>query len=207
VLRALLGHRDVDASLLPDGSGRTACFKFGVPRPVPVYIGAMARDARDGGPARGRCAAAALPARTLRHGAAAGLRVRRLGPAGRGRPAGLLWVSLSGDPAAARAALAEKLAYYGPRSRPRCSAPAGLRPQDFGPAAALAHAGRRRPGSSTTACWPWAWPGRGRRAGPLPRAATAGREHLSFGPPLGPDPVAASACWRGGTARPELRGA
>src|SRR2546423_7701464 len=52
------------------------------------------------------------------------------------------WVSLSGDPAAARAALAEKLAYYGPSIPAGGPAPARLRPQDFGPAAALAHGGQ-----------------------------------------------------------------
>src|SRR5258708_2009725 len=41
VLRALLGHRDVDASLLPGWFGPDSVLKFGVPRPVPVYIGAM----------------------------------------------------------------------------------------------------------------------------------------------------------------------
>src|SRR5439155_98181 len=52
------------------------------------------------------------------------------------------WVSLSGDPAAARAALAEKLAYYGPSIPAEVLAPAGLRPQDFGPAAPPAHGGQ-----------------------------------------------------------------
>ena len=41
VLRTLLGHRDVDASLLPGWFGPDSVLKFGVPRPVPVYIGAM----------------------------------------------------------------------------------------------------------------------------------------------------------------------
>ncbi|MGH3163940.1 MAG: LLM class flavin-dependent oxidoreductase, partial [Streptosporangiaceae bacterium] len=41
VLRTLLGHRDVDASLLPEWFGPDSVLRFPVTRPVPVYIGAM----------------------------------------------------------------------------------------------------------------------------------------------------------------------
>src|SRR5439155_11826448 len=41
VLRALLGHRDVDASLLPGWFGPDSVLKFPLARAVPVYVGAM----------------------------------------------------------------------------------------------------------------------------------------------------------------------
>src|SRR4029077_6835291 len=52
------------------------------------------------------------------------------------------WCSSPGRRAGPRAALAEKLAYYGPSIPAEVLAPAGLRPQDFGPAAAPAHGGQ-----------------------------------------------------------------
>ena len=41
VLRALLGHEDVDRTLLPGWFGAQSVLRFPVARPVPVYIGAM----------------------------------------------------------------------------------------------------------------------------------------------------------------------
>ena len=114
VLRALLGHRDVDASLLPGWFGPDSVLKFGVPRPVPVYIGAMGPKMLE---MAGRHADGVLPLLYPPERYAA-VRQQVLAGAAPGRrevdlPA-CFWVSLSGDPAAARAALAEKLAYYGP---------------------------------------------------------------------------------------------
>src|SRR5256884_198345 len=102
------------------------------------------------------------------------------------------WVSLSGDPAAARAALAEKLAYYGPSIPAEVLAPAGLRPQDFGPAAALAHGGQAAAGFIDDRML--ALGVAGDAADVLARCRALrrlGARHLSFGPPLGPDPAAA----------------
>jgi len=55
VLRALLGHEDVDRTLLPEWFGPDSGLKFRLERPVPVYVGAMgpkmlemARDRSDG---------------------------------------------------------------------------------------------------------------------------------------------------------------
>ena len=107
------------------------------------------------------------------------------------------WVSLSGDPAAARAALAEKLAYYGPSipgggARPGRAAAAG-----FGPAAALAHGGQVAAGLIDDRML--ALGVAGDAADVLARCRALrrlGAKHLSFGPPLGPDPVPRpSACW------------
>ena len=102
------------------------------------------------------------------------------------------WVSLSDDPVQARTALAEKLAYYGPSISAPVLAAAGLRPQDFAAAARLAHDGHGaaqliddRMLSLGVA---------GDVADVLARCRVLrqlGAHHLSFGPPLGPDPVAA----------------
>jgi len=160
VLRTLLGHRDVDASLLPEWFGPDSVLRFPLGRPVPVYIGAMGPKMLE---MAGRHADGVLPLLYPPERYAA-VRQQVLAGAAPGRrevdlPA-CFWVSLSGDPAAARAALAEKLAYYGPSIPAEVLAPAGLQPQDFGPAAALAHGGQvGGRGSSTTACWPSAWPG------------------------------------------------
>ena len=48
---------------------------------------------------------------------------------------------VSDDPVAARTALAEKLAYYGPSISAPMLASVGLQPQDFAEAAGLAHTG------------------------------------------------------------------
>jgi len=191
-LRALLGHRDVDASLLPGWFGPDSVLKFGVPRPVPVYVGAMGPKMLE---MAGRHADGVLPLlypperyavvrQQVLAGAAPGRREVDL-------PA-CFWVSLSGDPAAARAALAEKLAYYGPSIPADVLAPAGLRPQDFGPAAALAHGGQAAAGLIDDRML--ALGVAGDAADVLARCRALrrlGAKHLSFGPPLGPDPVAA----------------
>ncbi|MGH3174930.1 MAG: LLM class flavin-dependent oxidoreductase, partial [Streptosporangiaceae bacterium] len=192
VLRTLLGHRDVDASLLPEWFGPDSVLRFPVARPVPVYIGAMGPKMLE---MAGRHADGVLPLlypperytavrQQVLAGAAPGRREIDL-------PA-CFWVSLSGDPAAARAALAEKLAYYGPSIPAEVLAPAGLRPQDFGPAAALAHGGQVAAGLIDDRML--ALGVAGDAADVLARCHALrrlGAKHLSFGPPLGPDPVAA----------------
>jgi len=194
VLRALLGHRDVDASLLPGWFGPDSVLKFGVPRPVPVYVGAMGPKMLE---MAGRHADGVLPLLYPPERYAA---VRQQVLAGAAAVPGrrevdlpaCFWVSLSGDPAAARAALAEKLAYYGPSIPAEVLAAAGLRPQDFGPAAALAHGGQAAAGLIDDRML--ALGVAGDAADVLARCRMLrrlGAKHLSFGPPLGPDPVAA----------------
>ena len=192
VLRTLLGHRDVDASLLPEWFGPDSVLRFGVPRPVPVYIGAMGPKMLE---MAGRHADGVLPLLYPPERYAA-VRQQVLAGAAQSRRAvdlpACFWVSLSGDPATARAALAEKLAYYGPSIPPEVLAPAGLRPQDFGPAAALAHGGQAAAGLIDDRML--ALGVAGDAAGVLARCRALrrlGASHLSFGPPLGPDPIAA----------------
>lgn len=191
-LRALLGHQDVDRTLLPEWFGAQSMLKFPLARPVPVYIGAMGPKMLE---MAGRHADGVLPL-LYPPERYAGVRAQVLaGAAHRQRDVDLpacFWVSLSDDPAAAKAALAEKLAYYGPSISAPVLAAAGLRPQDFAPAARLAHDGHQaaqliddRMLSLGVA---------GDVADVVARCrmlVRMGARHLSFGPPLGPDPVAA----------------
>jgi len=221
-LRHLLGHPDVDPGLLPGWAGNTqgspgnsqGMLQVPVEVPVPVYVGAM-------GPKMlamaGRCADGALPLLyppehypTARDQVLAGL----IGPAGSAdadsgagskRHEGLgraerfdlpacFWVSVGPDRAAGRAALAQKLAYYGPSISPALLSRVGLTPGDFAPAAALAQQGL--PAWSLVDDRMLALGISGSAADVVERCrglTALGAEHLSFGPPLGPDPLAAVA--------------
>ena len=189
-LRALLGHEDVDRTLLPEWFGAQSVLRFPLVRPVPVYVGAMGPKMLE---MAGRYADGVLPL-LYPPERYASVRVQVLAGAGQ-RDVDLpacFWVSLSDDPVTARTALAEKLAYYGPSIPPGVLAAAGLRPQDFAAAARLAHDGHGaarliddRMLSLGVA---------GDAAEVVARCRVLGRlgaRHLSFGPPLGPDPVAA----------------
>ncbi|GGM13950.1 LLM class flavin-dependent oxidoreductase [Nakamurella endophytica] len=199
-LRALLGHRDVDAGDLPDWYKSQSRLRWDVDRPVPVYVGAM-------GPRMlrmaGEVADGALPLlypperfRTAVDAVQAG-RTAATHAGGTARPFDLpacFWVSVSGDGTAGRDALAEKLAYYGPSISPVLLADAGLTPEDFLPAAALAQSGR--PAARLVDDRMLALGIAGDPAAVVARCRALqerGATHLSFGPPLGPDPVAALA--------------
>ncbi len=191
-LRALLGHEDVDRSLLPEWFGVQSVLRFPLTRPVPVYIGAMGPKMLE---MAGRHADGVLPLLyPPEYYARARLQVLA-GAAHSHRDLDLpacFWVSLSDDPAKARTALAEKLAYYGPSISAPMLAMAGLRPADFGPAARLAHDGL---GAAQLIDDRMLSLGIAGDAGDvLARCRELyrlGARHLSFGPPLGPDPVAA----------------
>jgi len=209
VLRALLGHRDVDPVDLPDYYEQHRGLQIPLEVPVPVYVGAM-------GPAMlamaGACADGALPLPyPPEHFAAARNQIEAgREAAGRAdRPFDLpacFWVSIADDRVAGRAALAEKLAYYGPSISPVLLAQAGLTPTDFEPAAALARAGR-----PAAALIDERMLALGIAGGPVDVVARCqalqalGADHLSFGPPLGPDPVAAVRLL-GDQVLPELTG-
>lgn len=91
--------------------------------------------------------------------------------------AACIWCSISSDAARGRRALAEKLAYYGPSFSPDLLARVGLRPIDFEGfhvperGLALGVAG----GAEDV-------------AGACLQLIADGARHISFGPPLGPDP-------------------
>jgi 5,10-methylenetetrahydromethanopterin reductase len=180
----------VDQALLPEWFGPDSVLRFPVEQPVPVYVGAM-------GPKMlamaGRHADGVLPLLYPPERYATVRPQVLLGAQGRDvdLPA-CFWVSVSDDGAAARAALAEKLAYYGPSIPAAVLAETGLRPQDFGPAAELAQRGRAAAALIDDRMLSLGVAGDVADVLARCRALTRlGASHLSFGPPLGPDPVAA----------------
>jgi 5,10-methylenetetrahydromethanopterin reductase len=167
--------------------------------PVPIYLGAMSPRMLA---LAGELADGALPLLfPPEHFPTAAAQVAA-GAAGAGRRLGLLdvpacvWVSVDEDAEAARGALADKLAFYGPAFAPYLLQRAGLTQDDFRPAAdalaagdvaavrALVSAAMLRLGIAGTPEDVVA-----RCRGLLEAGAT----HLSFGPPLGPDPRRAVA--------------
>ena len=188
--RAVAGRfvRDVDAAYL----------RFGPSRATPIYLGAM-------GPAMlrlaGELADGTLPLLfppehyfTVRALIDEGRR-RRAPALGELDLAACVWVSLGDDAQAARGALAEKVAYYGHALSPLILERLGLTREDFAPleravmierdlgrACAMVDERMLRIGVAGA---PEALVARLR---PL---VDAGVRHLSFGPPLGPDPLRA----------------
>ncbi|WP_088315623.1 LLM class flavin-dependent oxidoreductase [Kineosporia sp. R_H_3] len=194
-LRQLLGHEDVDPAGLPGWAATKRPLGMAVGRPVPVYVGAM-------GPRMlhmaGECADGALPLLyPPEHFAAARRQVEDgIAAAGRSRAAfdlpACFWVSVAQDAAAGRAALANKLAYYGPSISPTLLAAAGLAPGDFLPAARLAQRGEDAAALVDDRMLSLGIAGAAQDVVDRCRGLVAlGADHLSFGPPLGPDPVAA----------------
>ena len=193
-VRALLGHHDVDRGLLPPWAREhaDAALKFPLEAPVPVYVGAMGPRmlAMAGAHADGALPLLYPPERfaVARASVLAGA-----APAGRevDLPA-CFWVSLSADPDRARDALAEKLAYYGPSFSAPMLAEVGLQPADFDQAARLAHTGQRAAALIDDRMLSLGIAGDATEVIARCRGLHAiGARHLSFGPPLGPDPVAA----------------
>ena len=152
-------------------------------KPVPIYVGAM-------GPRMlrlaGRVADGALPllfppghyrvaATQIAEGAAAAGR-----DPGAIDVAACIWCSIAADPEPARAALADKIAYYGPSFSRDLLSRAGLNASDFDGGVItprmlkLGIAGG--PQEIIEAC---------------AALLADGARHISFGPPLGPDPEAA----------------
>jgi 5,10-methylenetetrahydromethanopterin reductase len=196
-IRALLGGgRPSEVTGSGDGWLSDGWLRSG-PAPAPIYLGAM-------GPRMlrlaGEVADGALPllfppehfpvaAGLVREGAESAGR----DPAELDLPA-CVWCSVDPDPERARLALAAKLAYYGHGISPFLLARAGLEPGDFEPVAA----GLRRDGidAASRLVTP-AMLDLGIAGGPEEVLARChwlqrhGATHLSFGPPLGPDPVAA----------------
>jgi 5,10-methylenetetrahydromethanopterin reductase len=173
-----------------------AHLRFGGP-PVPIYLGAMGPRmlALGGEVADGVLGLSFPPERA----AGSALAVRAAAAAAGRDPDAVdipacFWVSIDEDPDRAAAPLAEKLAYYGPSISATQLADAGLTPADFRPAAAALERG------DTAAACRLITPQMlrlgivGDAAAVIARCralAAAGATHLSFGPPLGPDPVAA----------------
>ncbi|MCB8963401.1 MAG: LLM class flavin-dependent oxidoreductase, partial [Ardenticatenales bacterium] len=177
-----------------------AYLRFPAPRVTPIYVGAM-------GPAMlrltGELADGALPLlfppehyETVRPLIAAG-EAKRPAELGELDLAACIWVSLAADHAAAREVLAEKIAYYGPSLSPLILERLGLTQVDFGPIEqAMQQDGNTNRALTLVTDQMLQIGVVGDPAALLPRLqglAAAGAKHLSFGPPLGPDPVAAIA--------------
>lgn len=194
-LRTLLGHGDVDPAHLPDWARPARPLGIAVEVPVPVYVGAM-------GPRMlrmtGGCADGALPLLyPPEHFPLARAQVLEgLDAAGRDRTAfdlpACFWVSVGSDREAARSALGNKLAYYGPSISAPLLAESGLTPGDFEAAAERAQQGLDAMDLLDERMLRLGVAGDTEdvidRCRGLQRM---GAEHVSFGPPLGPDPVAA----------------
>ncbi len=191
-LRALLGHDDVDTAALPSWFGAQAVLRFPVSRPVPVYVGAMGPKMLE---MAGRHADGALPLLYPPERYASARAHVLAGTAHASRDFDLpacFWVSVSDEPVAARTALAEKLAYYGPSISAPMLASVGLQPHDFAAAARLAHDGRAAAQLIDDRMLSLGVAGdAGDVIARCRELQRLGAQHLSFGPPLGPDPVAA----------------
>jgi 5,10-methylenetetrahydromethanopterin reductase len=177
---------------------RDAYLRFPAPRSTPIYLGAM-------GPEMlrlcGELADGALPLLfppehyfTVRPLLEEGLarRGRDLGPLDL---AACIWVSLADDAAAARRALAEKVAYYGHALHPLILSRLGVERAELAAVERAVTADR----DLVTACrlLPEAmlrigvWGQPETLVARLEPLVAAGVRHLSFGPPLGPDPLEA----------------
>ena len=196
VRRAVTQIRRVLAGEPVPGWDAAACLRFPA-RPVPIYLGGF-------GPRMlqlaGELADGALPlllpperyadvAATVAEGAArAGRSLDDLDLAA------CVWCSVAEDRKAAEAALREKFAYYGPAFDAATLARVGLTPEDLLPAQHALVAGDRERALRLvpSAVLDLALVGRPPELIPrLEQLVALGARHLSFGPPLGPDPVAA----------------
>jgi 5,10-methylenetetrahydromethanopterin reductase len=108
--------------------------------------------------------------------------------------AACIWCSVSSDYAAAEHALREKIAYYGHALSPLILSRLGLVRSDFDVIQRLMHAGDKRSAveAVTPAMLRIGVVGTARELVPrLEHLIALGARHLSFGPPLGPDPLEA----------------
>lgn len=207
----LAGGRPVDVGGTGAGWTGEAHLRIApLPDPPPLYLGVM-------GPRMLRLAAAegdgALPLllppehwATVRREVAAGLAAAGRAPEGLDLAA-CVWVAVDDDADRARRLLAGKLAYYGPSLAPSSLALVGVVPEDFRPAAAALAAGDPEAAVALVTDDMLRVGIAGGTADVAARAGAlidAGARHVSFGPPLGPDPVAAVTLL-GRRVLPELR--
>jgi 5,10-methylenetetrahydromethanopterin reductase len=178
--------------------------------PVPIYLGVMGprMTALAGEIADGVLALSYPPERATRSAAV----VREAAEASGRDPESLdvpacFWVSIDDDLDRARAELAVKLAYYGPSISAPLLAEAGLRPADFLPAARALEEDGAAAAAALITDEMLALGIAGDADAVTARCrglVAAGARHLSFGPPIGPDPLAAVALL-GDAVLPRLR--
>jgi len=189
-LRALLAG-DVPGGWQEEGRLRTG------PAPVPIYIGAMGPRMLELG---GELADGALPllfppehypnaAAQIAAGA------RRVGrDPGSIDVAACIWCSIDADPEKARRALAEKIAYYGPSFAPYLLDRASITLEDFKPIQeelARGEAGRAAELVTPQMLSLGIAGGTDEVIERCRGLIAMGARHISFGPPLGPDPIQA----------------
>jgi 5,10-methylenetetrahydromethanopterin reductase len=178
--------------------GADAYLRFRPPRTTPIYVGAMGpRLLALGGELADGVLPLLLPPEhyfTVRPLVEAGL-ARRATARGPLDLAACVWVSVAEDGAAARRALAEKVAYYGQAFGDLIHERLGVTREAFTPITRRATTERDLSGAATMVTDAMLQVG---VAGPpeavverLRTLVDAGVRHLSFGPPLGPDPVRA----------------
>jgi len=196
IRRLLAGEAGVKASTLP--WTKDAYLRFRAPRVTPIYIGAMGpKMLRLSGEIGDGALPLLLPPEhyfTVRPIVEEGMKDRApaLGPFDF---ACCIWVSLSSDARAARRVLAEKIAYYGSALSPLILERLSLTRQDF----AIIERAVTEERDMDKACS--LVDERMLRIGVVGGAkeviqrleplVSAGARHLSFGPPLGPDPLEA----------------
>lgn len=196
--RALVELRTLLSGLTPDGWRSEAWLRTG-PSRIPIYVGAM-------GPRMlglaGELADGVLPLLfPPEHYPTAALQIED-GARSVGRDPGSLdiaacvWCSLDTDGARARRALAEKIAYYGASFSPYLLARASVAPDEFGPIR-IAMSDRNVERAIALVTPAMLNLGIAGNAQEIAERCTAlimsGARHISFGPPLGPDPERAVA--------------
>ncbi len=175
-----------------------AYLRFTPQRPIPIYLGALS-PAMLG--AIGAHADGGLPLLLPPEHYETVLPLVRAGADGAGRSmdaldlAACVWVSISDDRAAAEDALRDKIAYYGHAMSPLIWERMGVTRADFDPIERAIMV-ERDPAKARRLVTPvmLSIGLAGTAADILPRLqrlADMGAQHLSFGPPLGPDPFTA----------------
>jgi 5,10-methylenetetrahydromethanopterin reductase len=194
---ALTALRSLFAGDVPSGWASEAYLRF-PRRSIPLYLGAMSPrmlrligQAADGG----------LPLLFPPEHYSEVIGHIRAGAAAAGRDmraidvAACVWVSVAEDRAAADDALREKIAYYGHALSDTILARLGLTRADFAPIERALHAERDLARAKALVTEPMlriGIVGTGRDViARLEHLVGLGATHLSFGPPLGPDPLAA----------------
>lgn len=187
---------DVMAGRTPPGWDPAGHLRFEAP-PAPIYVGAM-------GPKMlalaGELADGALPLLyPPEHFPVAAAQVRQ-GAVDAGRDvstldvAACIWCSIDDDESRAREELAAKIAYYGASFSPYLLARAGLSLEDFAPIQAAMNAGRPAEATELVSDQMLSLGIAGGAQSVLQRClglVASGATHVSFGPPLGPDPLSA----------------
>jgi 5,10-methylenetetrahydromethanopterin reductase len=167
-------------------------------RQIPIYVGAM-------GPAMlrsiGRIADGGLPLLFPPEHFSTAIAYIRQGLAQAGRSendvdiAACIWCSVADDRAAAEDALRDKIAYYGHALSPLILQELGVQRSEFEPIQSAIMAERDLPKARAMVTPAMLRIGVvGTAADLMPRLeglVAMGAKHLSFGPPLGPDPLAA----------------